>query len=195
MSCSRRRGFRTRVGDSEQDQERGHRRQGGEYSKQAAPTECGNGQVRRSGCCYSPERSQHDQPAVGHSNAFGREPEDDRLEARHEGEGNAEADQGTADDEADQAIGQCEHKGADAGNQQQRALDGSGAVAVQQDTERKLGGGEQQEIHRRQHAEVGGAEAEIGGQIAGDQRVDRAEQVGEIVAGGEREKHAGDAAS
>jgi hypothetical protein len=46
-----------------------------------------------------------------------------------------------------------------------------------------------QEVDGGEEAEVAGAQVQLGHQIAGDQRVDGAEQIGQVIAGGERQQH------
>src|SRR5262249_25409616 len=100
-----------------------------------------------------------------------------------------EAQDRTADNEADETVGQREDKGATAGKQEQRALDGLGVVAVEQNAEGELHRGEHQEVDRGQETKIRRADVKLGDEIAGDQRVDAAEEVGQIVARSKGKQH------
>ena len=95
------------------------------------------------------------------------------IRARAQGQGRAVL----ADGEQQRACG---------GAREQRRLDATRAEAVEQDAERQLEQGEREQIGRREQAQLGGAQAEIGGQVRPDDRVHRPEQVGQEVAERER---------
>src|SRR5262249_29515116 len=97
-----------------------------------------------------------------------------------------------ADDQADEPVGQSEYEGAAAGEEQQRALNGLGTVPVEQGTKGELNRGKHQEVDGGQKSEVLCVDVEFGHEIAGNQRIDAAEEVGEIIAGSKGQEHAGD---
>ena len=69
------------------------------------------------------EGAQHDQPAVGERDTLRREPQDDRLEAGHQADGDTETDQGSGEHEGKDAVGECEQEGPGGGEEEQGAVD------------------------------------------------------------------------
>ena len=116
------------------------------------------------------------------------------LKPAHQGQRHAHTDQRAAEQEPDERVGEGKHQRAGAGEQQKAALKRARPVAVEQDAAGELHGGEHQKIDRGQQPEIGRAQAELRRQIAGDQRVDGAKQIREIVAGREGQQHAHDEA-
>jgi hypothetical protein len=92
--------------------------------------------------------------------------------------------------ECHHSVGKREQKRSGGGNKEQGAVNEARPVAVEQHAAGKLYGGEHEEVHGRKHAEVRRAEAQLGDEVAGDERVDATEQVGEIVAGCEGQQDA-----
>ena len=167
---------------------------GSEHGKQAPPTDICDDDVGRRGRRDGSQGPQHDEPAIGERQALGRKPQHDGFEAGHQRQGDTDADQRAAQQQANQTVGQREHQSAGAGQQQEAALQAARAVAVEQDAKRDLGGGKHQKVDRRQQSEVGGIEAELGGQVGGDQGIDGAKQIGQVIAGCERQQNAADPA-
>ena len=173
----------------EENEERDSRRCHGQNGEQAAPADALNDQLGWTCCGQRAERAQHDVPAIGEGDALRRKPQDDRLEAGHQTDRHPKPDQGAAEHEAPDAVGKSEHKGPGGGEQKQGAVDEPWSVAVEEHAAGEQDRGEHQEIRRREQAEIGGAQPEVGPQVAGDQRIDGAEQVGEVVAGCEGQQH------
>ena len=176
----------------EENEERDGRRCRGQDGEQAAPSDALNEHLGRTGRGQGAEGAQHDVPAVGERDALRRKPQDDRLEAGHQADGDAETDQRAPEHEGPDAVGEREHEGPGGGEEEQRAVDEPRPVAVEEHA-----AGEQ---HRREHQEIRRCEQRrdrrrsdrARPEVAGDQRVDGAEQVGEVVAGGEGQQHAQD---
>ena len=107
------------------------------------------------------ECAQHDEPAVGERDALGREPQHDGLEAGHQGAGDAEADEASADGEGDEAVRVGKERGTGCRNREQDGLDAARTEAVEPDAERELDQGEGEEVGRRQEPEVPRRQGEL----------------------------------
>ena len=116
----------------EKNEERHGRRCRGQNGKQAAPADALDDHLGRAGRGQGAERAQHDVPAVGERDALGREPQHDGLEAGHQADGDAEADQGAAEHEGPDAVGEGEQERAGGGNEEQGAVDEPRPVAVEE---------------------------------------------------------------
>ena len=176
----------------EKDEQRHGRGGNGESGEQPAPAEGLNDRLGRTRGGQGAEGAQHDVDAIGEGDALGREPQDDGLEAGHQADGHAEADERAADKKGRRAVGECEDERSGGGKEQQATVDKARSVAVEKHAAGEHDRGEYQEVHGREQAEVRRPEAQLGGEVAGDQRVDGAEQVGEVVAGREGQQHADD---
>ena len=107
---ARRRSAGCPSGHDNQDQQRHGRRKRGQNGKQAAPADALDHDLGRARCGQGAEGTQHDVPAVGERDALGREPQDDGLEAGHQGDSDTEADQRAAEHQGNHAVGKREHE-------------------------------------------------------------------------------------
>jgi len=178
--------------NDEENEERDSCRCGRQNGEQAPPTEALNDQLGRTRCGERAERPQHDVPAVGEGDTLRREPQHDGLEAGGETDSDPKPDQGAAKHQSPHAVGKGEHNGPDRGEQKQCAVDESWSIAVDEHAAGEHDRRKHQEIRRREQAEISGAQAEVGSQVGGDQGIDGAEEVGEVVARCEGEQHTHD---
>jgi hypothetical protein len=124
--------------------------------------------------------------STGERAAQGRDPQHHRFEAAHQPPGEAEADQGARERQDHHVLADREQERACRGAAEQAELDATRAVAVEQHAQWQLKQREREQIGRGQQAELGRAEADVGGQLGPDHRVHRTEQVGEEIAERER---------
>ena len=177
----------------EENEERDSRRCRGENGEQAAPSDALDDHLGRAGRGQGAERAQHDVAAVGERDALGREPQDDGLEAGHQADGDAEADERAAEHEGPDAVGEREHERPGGGEEEQGAVDEPWSVAVEEHAAGEQHRGEHQEVRRREQRRGRRRSRPSSAlEVSGDQRVDGAEQVGEVVAGREGQQHADD---
>jgi hypothetical protein len=146
----------------EQDGERHGCRGHGESCEQPAPAESLHHRLGRSCRRQGAERAKHDVPAVGEGDALGREPQDDGLEAGHQADGHAEADECAADEERRHAVGNGEDERSGGGKEQQGTVDKARPVAVEEHAAGEHDRREHQEIDGREQAEVRRTQAELG---------------------------------
>ena len=114
-----------------------------------------------------------------------REPDRDRLERGHEPAREADPDEGPPEGKRREGLCGGEDERPGGGDQQERALHPAGSVAIEQDPEGELEESEAQEVGGGQEPEVRRSEPELRGDRRADDRVDRAVEVGEEVAGPE----------
>ena len=132
-------------------------------------------------------RTKGTQPTGGHlhavdqGEAVGRIPEHKGLEGGHQASGHPQTDQGPADHQAGQGLGQGEDQGAGGSHHQQRRLHPAGAIAVQEHPQRQLKQGKAQEVGGGQQAETGGGQLQFGDQLGGEHGIDGAKNVGKKV--------------
>jgi len=133
-----------RYGD-EEDQG-GGQGQDGEHQEDAAPVGESESAFHRYGCGQRAEAAGRHLKPVDQRNAVRREPHDIGLEGGHQAGRGAEADQGPADDQGVERLGQGEDQRAQSGDDEKGGLRAPGAEAVEQDAERQLEGGESEEV-------------------------------------------------
>src|SRR5260370_29027833 len=90
-----------------------------------------------------------------------REPQDDRLESTSERRCDSEPDESAAQNERCKSLRQAEQDGASRREQQQRALDASGSIAIQPYSDRHLKRCEGPKIDRRDKTETGGIQGQL----------------------------------
>jgi len=100
----------------------------------------------------------------------------------------AKPNQGTANRQTAEIVGQTENSSTGRGDYQQTGFDAARAETVEQHAERQLGGAKGEEIGARQQTERIVAEMQFAGEDRADDRIGRAVQVGEEVAGREGQK-------
>ena len=136
------------------------------------------------------EAAARDHAGIGECQPVAREKERVGLERRHQGAGDAEADEGTPGEQHGQACRSAEAGRPGGGHREERDLHAARSEAVEQEAERDLRPGEGQEVDRGEEAEIAGGEPELASEVRRDHRVDGAEEVGDDIAGGERHHHA-----
>ena len=75
---------------------------------------------------------------------------------------------------------------------QQHALDPPWTISVQEDADGYLGGGESQEVNRRKQAKIVGTEPQFRRQWSRHDRIDRPEQIGNVIADDEWQEYTQD---
>ena len=177
----------TRRGDEDEDGDgRGHASQQEEEPAPAQHRRGGMGGVRRG---EHADAAEGHHPGVQKRNTARRREQRHGLEARHEPAGEAEPDQRAGEHEHAFVRREAEERGPSRRHEQQRRLHPARPVPVEQNAERRLKGGESDEIGRRQEAQTLRREPDVRHQIRRHDRVHRPEQVGEEIAAAERQQH------
>ena len=167
---------------------RQHQGQNRQAAKDPAPGGQAQGQFHRGRGHERPQAAKGHDPAIHRRQPLGGEPHDEGLETGHEAGGYPQPDQGPAQDQFLDPLADREKGGAGGGEQQQQGLHPLGRETVQQDPQRQLEGGEGEEIDAGQQPQGGGVEVQVGHQFRGQHRIDGAVEVGEEIAGGERQE-------
>ena len=89
---------------------------------------------------------------------------------------------------ADKVIRVGKERSPGSGDRQQDGLDAAWPEAVEPDAEGELDDGKGEEVGRRQEPEIPRRQGELCDQRLGDQRVDGAVEIGEVVAAHERQQ-------
>ena len=119
-----------------------------------------------------------------------RIPGHERLERGHQGPGDPDPDQRTAQREHTKIAGIGEQNAANRRGRDEDGIDPRRAITIHADSDRRLGQTEREEIHAAQQAELPRVECQFGRQLRRDQRTDRAKRVRKKIPGGENEKNA-----
>jgi hypothetical protein len=138
------------------------------------------------------QRAQHHHQAVQERYAISWKPENERLQSRGHSRGNTQTYQRPAEQKHPKMVRHREQRRADRRDQQQHALDPPWTKTVEEDTDGYLGSGEGQEIDRRQQAKVVGTEPQFRRQRSCHDRIDRPEQIGDVIAEDEWQEDAQD---
>ena len=165
-------------GDCRQDEE------------QSTPAQCVQQDFRRKRRRHCTERSQRDKAPVRERQPLLGQPEHQRLQAGDEACSNTEPDQRAANQQQHHTVGSREQDCPRNSDRQQDNLDTVRPEPVKRDANWQLRNGERQEVHRGEQAELGRAYSDVSAHARGRDCIDGAEQVGQIVGGGEGQKDA-----
>ena len=169
----------------EGDQEGQH----GEAHEQVAPAGDLEDRMDRGRRRQRAETAEGGGDVVDQRQAVARPPFGVGLERGHQAGGHAEPDQASREAQHPERLADGEQRRPKRGEHQQHRLNARRAVAVEQQAERNLEGGEGDEIDAGHEAEIGRAQPDLGDQGLRDHRVDDPEQVGEVIAEPERNQH------
>ena len=162
----------------EEDQHRDRDRERRQHGEDPAPADHPQQHFHRHRRRQRTETAERHHDAVDQRQPRLRPPRRDGLERRHQASRNAQSDTAAGEDEKREILTDGEQRAAERRDQQQARLHAARPVAVQQDAERNLKGGEGDEVDAGEKPQIRRREADFRRKLRRDDGIHRAVEIG-----------------